>query len=684
MRRGGGLISGLGERISFFRSSSRGQGSSYRVQHDVEAGQQPAHEKARSHLSYIPVMLPFFWPTGHAVLRIRVVCALVCLGLAKVVTVLTPFAYRAAVDELASPSPHIPFTPIGLYFVGRFASTSLADIRDIFFAPVSQHALHASAMRTFKHLHSLSVDFHVRRRTGGLLRIIDRGTRGLSSVIYFALFSLLPTILEIIFVAALVSWLYSWEIAATIFATLVIYIFYTVVVTEWRTKFRRSMNEKENETNDRSVDSLINFEVVKLFCAEQAEADRYDQAMDSYNKASIQTSISLSVLNIGQAFIISLGIFGVMLQSAKEVTQGKSTVGDFVLLNTYLLQLSIPLNFLGSSYRMLKTSFIDMEKMFEVLEVHSDVMDRPHAVPLSVTRQTATVEFRDVCFAYPSRSLAATDSAPAATATAAGRGGDSSSNSSNGGDGPSVQPLVLLKNVSFVVHAGKTTAIVGPSGSGKSTIGKLLFRFYDIQSGEILIAGQNTATECTQSSVRMAIGSVSQDTVMFNESIAYNIRYGRPGSTQAEIEAAAKMARLHDFIMTLPKQYETVVGERGLRLSGGERQRLAIARAIIKDAPIMLFDEATSALDSHTEKDIQKELREVSRGRTTLIIAHRLSTIVDADEILVLQHGTIVERGRHDELIAKPDGEYAKMWRRQQERQQVEDKLRELADKQDP
>ncbi len=574
--------------------------------------------------------LPYLWPENEWGLRARVVLALVSLALAKVAVVYVPLFYRDAVDALdidqASTALVLPVGLILAYGGARVLSLAFGELRDALFAKVGQRAIRTIALQVFRHLHAMSLGFHLSRQTGGLSRSIERGTKAIETLLRFSLFSIVPTVLELSLVFVILWKALDIWVALVTVVMVVIYIAYTMLVTEWRIKFRRAMNEEDSRANTRAIDSLLNYETVKYFGNEEHEARRYDSAMRGYENASIRSQTSLALLNVGQAVIISLGLTAVMLMTANGIVNGTLTIGTFVMANTYLMQLYQPLGFFGFVYREIKQSLIDMEKMFELMGEEIQVADRPDARPLMVNG--GEVSFEDVHFDYDVRRS-------------------------------------ILKGVSFKVPAGKTIAVVGPSGSGKSTIARLLYRFYDVAQGAIRIDGQDIR-EVTQESLRACIGVVPQDTVLFNETIYYNIAYGKPGATPAEIEHAARMAHVHDFIMAMPDGYQTLVGERGLKLSGGEKQRVAIARTVIKDPTILLLDEATSALDTHTEQEIQKNLREISQGRTTLCIAHRLSTVVDADEILVLDNGVVVERGRHAELRAL-EGVYAKMWQRQQE-----------------
>ncbi|MEN4919490.1 ABC transporter ATP-binding protein/permease [Achromobacter spanius] len=580
-------------------------------------------------LSALRTLFPYLWPPGKTGLKARVVAALLCLFAAKAATVYVPLLYKQAIDELGKGAPGAVTVPLGLilaYGAARVLSLLFSELRDAIFARVGQHAIRAVGLQIFRHLHSLALRFHLARQTGGLNRAIERGTKGIQTLLSFLLFNILPTFFEIGLVCIVLWKMFDGWLALATGATVTLYIAYTLVVTEWRTRFRRQMNETDSEANTKAIESLLNYETVKYFGNEEHEARRYDASLMRYERAAVRSQVSLSILNIGQAAIISVGLTLVMWMAATGIAEGRYTLGDFVLVNTYLLQLYTPLSFFGFIYREIKQALIDMERMFELLGQDREVADRPDAQPLRVAG--GQVEFRDVHFGYDAR-----------------------------------RPI--LKGVSFAIPAGKTLAVVGTSGAGKSTIARLLFRFYDADGGAILIDGQDVR-DVTQASVRAAIGVVPQDTVLFNDTIRYNIGYGRPGAGDAEIEAAARLAHIHDLILTMPDGYQTMVGERGLKLSGGEKQRVAIARTILKNPAIFLFDEATSALDTHTEREIQANLREVSQGRSTLIIAHRLSTVADADEIIVLADGRIVERGRHPALLAQ-GGIYAGMWARQQE-----------------
>ncbi len=611
----------------------------------TSSGTDTRHAVDGDQWSILRDMMPYLWPAGHPELKIRVVLAMLALVLSKIVTVATPYAFKYATDALTGTADVLTIAVTAVSFLvlaygfGRIMMVVLAQIRDAVFAKVSQRAVRDLAVRTFRHLHALSLRFHLERRTGGLSRIVSRGTMGIDTVLRFSLFNTFPTVLEIIFVAGVLAWSYGWLYAAVILVTVVAYVWFTYAATEWRINIRRDMNAADTEANTKAVDSLLNFETVKYFGNEQHEAARYALSMDSYEKAAVKTWVSLAVLNAGQAVIFSVGLTVVMLMSALAVRAGGGTVGDFVMINALMIQLYMPLNFIGSSYREIKQGLIDVEQMFSLLKVNAEIADRPGARPLAVSE--AHVVFDGVSFAYdPERPI--------------------------------------LQNLSFSVPPGKTVAIVGPSGAGKSTISRLLFRFYEVNGGRILIDGQDIGL-VTQESLRAAIGMVPQDTVLFNDTIRYNIRYGRPDASDAEVEAAARMAQIHDFVMSLPKGYDSLVGERGLKLSGGEKQRVSIARTILKGPPILILDEATSALDSFTENQIQDALRKVSENRTTLVIAHRLSTVVDADEILVLDRGQAVERGTHAQLLAQ-GGLYAAMWNRQRQAEQAREILKEAED----
>ena len=574
-------------------------------------------------------LLPYLWPRGEPSLRLRVVLAMAMLVAARAASVYIPVFYARAVDALSPDDIDLIALPIALilaYGAARILSLAFNEARDAIFVNVAERAIRTIALEVFRHLHALSLRFHLGRQTGRLSQALDRGTRAISLLLRFSLFSIIPTAIELVLVFVILWNMLDAVIALTTMVTVVLYIAYTVMVTEWRIKFRRRMNEQEGRASSKSIDSLLNFETVKYFGNEAHEARRLDEALREYERAAVMNQVSLSLLNVGQAAIIAVGLTAVMLLSAYGIVAGTMTIGGFVLANTYLMQLYQPLNVFGFIYREIKQALIDIEEMFGLLDESDEIADPPGARDLVV--DGGRIEFDRVAFGYDPR-----------------------------------RPL--LEDVSFTVPAGCTLAIVGPSGAGKSTVSRLLFRFYDVDGGAVRIDGQDVR-EVVKSSLRAAIGIVPQDTVLFNDTIYYNIAYGRPEATPAEIERAARLARIHDFIVTTPDGYQTVVGERGLKLSGGEKQRVAIARTVLKNPSILVLDEATSALDSATEREIQHNLRELARGRTTLSIAHRLSTIVDAHEILVLDAGRIVERGRHDALLAL-DGRYADMWRRQQE-----------------
>ncbi|MBL3561557.1 ABCB family ABC transporter ATP-binding protein/permease [Rhodovulum sulfidophilum] len=575
---------------------------------------------------------PYLWPQGQGWVKRRVVLALAALLLAKVVSVGTPFLYKAAVDSLTGEARNdtllLAVGAVGLtvaYGMARLMNTGFQQLRDAIFSRVGQRALRRLALETFTHIHRLSLRYHISRKTGGLSRVMERGVKGVEFLLRFLLFSIAPLVLELAMVGVVFALAFDLWYLAVVAAVITVYVKFTFVVTDWRVKIRRRMNDQDTDANQKAIDSLLNFETVKYFGAEAREAERYDRAMEGYEEAAIKTSYSLALLNFGQALIITAGMIAVMVMAALGVQAGKLTVGDFVMVNAYMIQITMPLNFLGAVYREIRQSLIDMGDMFALLEQPAEVTDRPGAAALKVT--VGAVEFRDVRFGYdPGRPI--------------------------------------LKGVLLSVPAGRKVAIVGPSGAGKSTIGRLLFRFYDVTGGAVAIDGQDLR-EVTQDSLHRAIGVVPQDTVLFNDTILYNIAYGRPGASPAEIEAAARAAKIHDFVTSLPKGYQTLVGERGLKLSGGEKQRVGIARTLLKTPPILLLDEATSALDSETEAGIQSELKAMGEGRTVIAIAHRLSTIVDADEIVVLEDGLVVERGTHETLLAH-GGRYAAMWQRQQ------------------
>ena len=581
------------------------------------------------HWQTLTSLAPWLWPKGEPELRARVVLAVVLLVCAKAANVLVPLAYARAVDALTPQGAGMIAIPVALvvaYGLLRLASSGFAELRSAVFAKVQARAARRIALSVFTHLHALSMRYHMDRQTGGLSRVLERGTRGISFVLNFLLFNIIPTIVEILLVAGILWGMFNFSFAGVTLVTIAGYIAFTLLFTNWRLRFRRQMNEMDQDANTKAIDSLLNYETVKYFGNEAHESRRYDDSLTRYERAYVRSETTLNMLNAGQAAIIALGLTLVMLLAGQGVTDGSMTVGDFVLVNTYLIQLYMPLNILGFAYREIKQGLTDTEAMFELLDEPQEVADVPDAPPLAAGPGALT--FTDVRFGYrPDR--------------------------------------VILKGVSFAVPPGKTLAIVGPTGAGKSTISRLIFRFYDTTGGQISIDGQ-AIRDVTQPSLRAAIGVVPQDTVLFNDTIRYNIAYGRPGATEDEIVQAAKLAQVHDFVLRLPEGYQTMVGERGLKLSGGEKQRVAIARTILKNPRILILDEATSALDTRTEQEIQSALRSISANRTTLVIAHRLSTVVEADEIIVLQDGQIVERGSHGVLIAAA-GLYAEMWRRQSE-----------------
>ena len=599
-----------------------------------EAARRRAEERARG-MRVLRDVIPYVWPKGSGgearAFKIRVVVALALLVLAKLVAVTIPLIYSRAVDTLAgeveSGAGLFALGAVGLtvaYGLARLMNTGFQELRDVVFANVAQRALRRLALRTFTHIHRLSLRYHISRKTGALSRVMERGVKGVQFLLRFLVFSIAPLILELLMISAVLVTLFDWSFLLVLAVTIAIYIWFTFTVTEWRLQIRREMNDEDERANQRAIDSLLNFETVKYFGADRREADRYDIAMAGYERAAIKTTTSLAALNTGQAFIVNAGVVGVMALAALGVMRGDYTVGDFVMVNSYMLQIILPLNFLGTVYREIRQSLLDMGQMFDLLDQPAEVVDRADAKPISVTG--GDVVFDDVRFAYePTRQI--------------------------------------LKGVSLHVRPGETLAIVGPTGSGKSTIGRLLFRFYDVTGGAIRIDGQDLR-EVTQHSLHAAIGVVPQDTVLFNDSIYYNIAYGRPDAPRAEVEAAARAAEIHDFVAGLPEGYDTLVGERGLKLSGGEKQRVGIARTILKDPPILLLDEATSALDTGTEQAIQASLRRMGEGRTVIAIAHRLSTIVEADRIVVLEQGEVVEQGSHADLLAR-GGRYADLWRRQ-------------------
>jgi ATP-binding cassette subfamily B protein len=582
--------------------------------------------RARSEWRVVPTLLPFLWEYKG-----RVAIALTFLVAAKLANVGVPLLMKGIVDDL-TPTQQIlavPFLLLIAYGVLRFANTLFAELRDMVFVRVAQRAVRRVALNVFRHLHSLSLRFHLNRQTGGMTRDIERGTRGISTLLTFMLFSIIPVILEFVLVAAVLFARFDWRFVAVTFGAVIAYIIFTISITEWRTAIRRRANELDSKANTRAVDSLLNYETVKYFNNEEFEAQRYDANLTSYEAAAVKTEASLGALNIGQSAIIAVAATTLMVFAAQGVAEKTLTLGDLVLVNALLIQLYIPLNFLGMAYREIKQSLIDMDRMFRLLEENREIQDKPGAQPL--TDGPATVRFDNVNFSYePERQI--------------------------------------LFDVSFEIPAGHKVAVVGHSGSGKSTLARLLYRFYDVSAGAIRVNGADIR-DVQQSSLRAATGIVPQDTVLFNDTIYYNIHYGRTSASKEEVLEAARAAHIHDFIVSLPDGYESPVGERGLKLSGGEKQRVAIARAILKNPRILIFDEATSALDSKSEKAIQEELTRIAHGHTTLVIAHRLSTVMDADQILVMDHGRIIERGTHRELLDRA-GAYAQMWALQQEEEQ--------------
>ncbi|WP_090220142.1 ABCB family ABC transporter ATP-binding protein/permease [Litoreibacter janthinus] len=577
-------------------------------------------------------VVPYLWPDDQPWVKRRVVFALTFLIISKLVAVGTPVLYKGAVDALSGDASDaawmLTLGAVGLtvaYGMARVMNIGFQQLRDVVFALVGQRALRMLALETFTHIHRLSMRYHITRKTGGLSRIVERGVKGVEFLLRFLLFSIGPLILELLMIAVILAFVFNIWYLVVVVGTIALYTWFTFAVTEWRVKIRKQMNDQDTDANQKAIDSLLNFETVKYFGAEKREAARYDGAMEGYVAAALKTSYSLAFLNFGQAVLITAGLVTVMVLAAMGVQDGTLTVGDFVMVNAYMIQITMPLNFLGTVYREIRQALVDMAEMFNLLEQPAEVNDKPDAPELKVT--DGAVRLHDVHFGYDA-----------------------------------ARPI--LKGVSLEVQAGQTVAIVGPSGSGKSTIGRLLFRFYDVNGGSLSIDGQDVR-DVTQESLHDAIGVVPQDTVLFNDTILYNIAYGKAGATRAEIEDAAKAAKIHDFIMDLPEGYETAVGERGLKLSGGEKQRVGIARTLLKNPPILLLDEATSALDTETEADIQKSLQEMSQGRTTLTIAHRLSTIADADMIVVLENGVVVEQGTHEELLSI-EARYASLWHRQQ------------------
>jgi len=602
-------------------------------------------------LTTLKNLWPYIWPRGRFDLKLAVLWATLALVIAKLVLLLVPYTFKWATDALVGAPDRPALLPAFLagplmlvvaYNAVRITQWGLNQLRDALFAGVGQHAVRVLAYRTFVHMHQLSLRFHLERRTGGLSRIIERGTKGIETIVRFTVLNTAPTLLEFALTAVIFAVTYGWAYVAIVAVTVWLYTWFTVRASDWRIQIRRDMNESDTDANTKAIDSLLNFETVKYFGNERMEAERFDKAMARYETAATRTWTSLGWLNFGQGLIFGLGMTAAMLLSARAVMAGEQTIGDFVFINTMLMQLSMPLNFIGMIYREIRQGLTDIEAMFDLLDVPAEVVDAPGAPELEVT--DGAIRFDDVHFAYdPERPI--------------------------------------LRGISFEVPAGRTVAIVGPSGAGKSTISRLLFRFYDVQRGAITIDGHDIRA-VTQESLRHAIGMVPQDTVLFNDTIAYNIRYGRIGASDGDIARAAELAQIAGFVAALPDGYRTMVGERGLKLSGGEKQRVAIARTILKAPPILILDEATSALDTHTEREIQSALDLVSKGRTTLVIAHRLSTVIGADEIIVLKDGLIAERGTHVALLAI-DGLYAAMWNRQREASEAEERLRRAREEDD-
>ena len=613
---------------------------------DKRASEPPSLGDGADHWTVFRGLLPFVWPEGRPDLRLRVVLAFIVLVLAKLVTVAVPVFFKRATDLLAENASGgaglslwqgVGLAAAGLilaYGIGRVLMMVLNQVRDVFFTRVGQNAVRELNNRTFRHLHRLSLRFHLERRTGGLSRVIERATRAIELIIRMGILNVVPTAFELLLICGILLYYFDWVYVLIVLATVGGYMWFTFTASEWRISIRREMNESDTDANTKAIDSLLNFETVKYFGNEELEARRFDSSMGRYENAAVRAYTSLGVLNSGQSFIFTVGMTLVMLLTARGILAGENTIGDFVLINSILIQLYMPLNFMGMVYREIKQGLVDLETMFALLHEPPEVVDKPDAEPLQIER--GTIRFENVTFSYdPDRPI--------------------------------------LKDISFEVPAGRMVAIVGPSGAGKSTISRILFRFYDISGGHVTIDGQDIR-DVTQRSLRAAIGVVPQDTVLFNDTIFYNIKYGRPDANDEEVYEAARLAQIDGFIRQLPHGYRTMVGERGLKLSGGEKQRVAIARTILKQPPILILDEATSALDSHTEKEIQDALDRVAQNRTTLIIAHRLSTIVHADNILVLEKGCLVEQGTHAQLIAR-DGLYASLWNRQQQAEKAREEL---------
>ncbi len=591
-------------------------------------------DESQSGWKTIQRIIPYLWPKGNKPIQVRVILSMLALVLARVATVLTPLFFIAAVDYLSPQGKDTDAgTLLGLaagglvvsYGVMRLLGVGFNQLRDAIFARVGQRALRRLALETFEHIHALSLRYHLQRKTGGLSRIVERGVKGVEFLLRFMLFSIGPLILELILVGIIFVIIFDVRYLGVIAVTIFLYVIFTFRVTEWRVSIRRKMNKADTEANQKAIDSLLNFETVKYFSAETREASRYDLSMRSYEKAALQTSYTLALLNFGQSLLITAGLVVVMVMAANGVQNGTLTVGEFVGVNTYMIQLVMPLNFLGTVYREIRQALVDMGEMFGLLSQEAEIKDKPDAKPLEING--GEVVFDAVDFSYESN-------------------------------------RTILHTLNLKVGAGQTIAVVGPSGSGKSTIGRLLFRFYDVAAGSLKIDGQDVR-DVTQESLRAQIGVVPQDTVLFNDTVGYNIAYGRPDATHNEIIEATKAAQIYEFIMQLPDGFDTQVGERGLKLSGGEKQRVGIARTLLKNPPILLLDEATSALDSETEQGILESLKEMGQGRSMITIAHRLSTVVHADRIVVLENGHVTEEGTHDELLER-EGRYASMWQRQQ------------------
>ncbi|NRA87499.1 MAG: ABC transporter ATP-binding protein/permease [Rhizobiales bacterium] len=596
-----------------------------------------------SSLSTIKKLWPYMWPADRKDLKIRVLLAIVALMAAKVFSTLVPFAYKGLIDVLGNPSDaeqvlylslSLPIIFAIAYGLGQIFEAGFMQLRDILFASVGQHAVRGLAKRTFKHLHALSLRYHLQRRIGGLSRVIERGTKGIETIVRFTMLNTAPALVEFLIIGIVFVWMFGWSFFGVMVVTIWAYIYFTVKASNWRIAIRRKMNDSDTEANSKAIDSLLNFETVKYFGNEEMELKRFDQSMAEYETAAIKMWTSLGLLNFGQAVIFWVGMIVISIMSVNGVLAGSMTLGDFVLINAFMMQIYRPLNFIGFVYREIRQGLTDIEMMFALLDQEAEIQDKVDAKPLELSG--AIIKFNDIKFNYdPDRDI--------------------------------------LKGISFEVPAGKTIAVVGPSGAGKSTISRLIYRFYDTIEGSVEIDGQDVR-DITQKSLRAAIGMVPQDTVLFNDTIAYNIRYGRPDATDEQVREAARLAQIADFIDQLPQGFETPVGERGLKLSGGEKQRVAIARTILKNPAILILDEATSALDTQTERDIQSALDHVAKNRTTLVIAHRLSTVINADEIIVLKAGLIVERGDHNALLAL-DGLYAQMWNRQREADEASARL---------